>query len=281
MSKKKTRKAKHKAKVRELEELKLKALELESKIIEQKKENFKQLNIRNLKGLANTCNFLAPFVISAGLTVGGFNLFGGGLPFKLDKITKYKVYNMDYQTDGDIEIDEKYQTNRWFDSSLPSNTLIVHTPWEKQDEKYVRFKREYNITNLTTLNLFNAVLNEDSSYILQNLEDYKEEKQVVNELNPKEDNDYIIEASLHMLDEKDILKYNETDLKNIVISIVELILGLGIGGAFAYFRKFNYLHELKEANRVYSYNISIIKTMKQELKDINQKILSLELKGDK
>ncbi len=291
MSNRKTRKEKilaekrnknRKSQIKELEELKLKALELESRIIEQKKENFKQLNIRNLKVFANACNFAAPLVISAGITVGVFRLFGGGLPFHSDEITKYKAYNLDFKTDGYVTMDDEYRTNRWFDDSLQSNTLVVYTPWEEQDGKYVRFKREYDIGKLTTLDLYNAVLDEDYNYISENLEEYKEEKQVVNEIDQKEDSDYFFEASLHMLDKEDVLKYNETELKNIVITIIELVLGLGIGGAIAHFRDFEFLYELRRVNRDYNCKFSPIKPMNQELKDTNEKILSLtRTKGGK
>lgn len=284
MSNRKTRKKKQlaekrnkarNAQMKELEELRSKALELESKITKQRIENFKQLNIRNLKIFANACNFAAPFVISAGITVGVFRLFGGGLPFHSDEITKYKAYNLDFQTNGYVTMDDKYRTNRWFENSLPSNTLLVYTPWEEQDGQYVRFKREYDVGKLTTLDLYNAVLNEDYNYISENLKDYKEEKQVVNKKDPTDGNNYFFEASLHMLDEEDVLKYNETDLKNMVITIIELVLGLGIGGAIAYFRDFEFLYELREVNDNYSSKILSIKPMKKELKDINEKILSI------
>lgn len=268
--------------IKELEELKLKVLQLEKNILKQRKENLKQLNIRNLKVFVNTCNFVAPFVISAGLTVGVFRLFGGGLPFRLDEITKYKTYNLDFQTDGYVTMDDEYRTNRWFDDSLPSNTLVVYTPWEEQKGKYVRFKREYEIERLTTLDLYNAVLDEDYNYISENLNDYKEERQVTNEVNLAEDNNYFFEASLHMIDKEDVLKYNETDLKNMAITIIELVLGLGIGGVVAYLRDFEFLYEIKRVNDAYSYKISSIKPMKQELKDTNEKILSLtRVKGGK
>lgn len=288
MSNRKTRKEKIKSErrrqdqIKELEQLRAKALELQTRINKQKLENFKQLNIRNLKFFANTCNFVAPFVLTAGITVGAFRIFGGGLPFHSDEIIKYKVYNMDFQTNGYVTMDDEYRTNRWFDDSLPSNTLVVYTPWEEQDGQYVRFKREYDVGKLTTLDLYNAVLNEDYNYIAENLEDYKEEKQVANEIDPTDDNNYYFEASLHMLDKGDALKYNETDLKNMVITIIELVLGLGIGGAIAYFRDFEFLYELREVNDNYSYKVSSIKPMKQELKDTNEKILSLtRTKGGK
>lgn len=288
MSNRKTKKQKQQAEqrrmkdrktqIKELQELREKARILEKKISEQKRKNFKQLNIRNLRIFGNTCNFVAPFVISAGLTVGAFRLFGGGLPFHVDETTKYKTYSLDYQTSGYVTMDETYRTNRWFDDSLPSNELTIYTPWEYQDNQYVRYKRDYDIGTLDTLDLFDAVLEEDYAYITEHIKDYKEERQVVNSIEETEGLDYFFDASLHMLDKDDTLKYNETDLKNIIITIVELVLGLGIGGAVAYFRDFEYLWELRDTNRDYRYRIKAVKPMQEELTATNEKILSLSRK---
>lgn len=285
MSNRKTRKQKQqseqrrrKSQIKELQDLREKAIQLEKQIAEQKAENFKQLNIRNLKIFGNTCNFIAPFVISAGLTVGVFRLFGGGLPFHSDEIVKYKAYNLDYKTNGYVTMDESYRTNRWFDDSLPSNELTIYTPWEFKDNQYMRYKREYDISKLNTLDLFDAVLEEDYAYITNNIKEYKEEIQVVNSIEETEGQDYFFEASLHMLDKEDVLKYNETNLKNTIITIIELVLGLGIGGAIAYFRDFEYLWELKDANIDYHYRIKAIKPMQEELVATNEKILSLSRK---
>ena len=284
MSNRKTRKQKilaqkreeiRKTKIKELEELKLKVLELENKISEQKKENFKQFNIRNLKVFANACNFAAPFVISTGITIGLFKLFGGGFPFHSDEITKYKVYNLDFQTEGNITMDEEYRTDQLFDELLPDNSLVIYTPWEEQDEQYIRYKREYNLEDTTTLDLYNAVLDEDYNYISLNLKDYQEEKQIVNEINTEEKNGYFMEASLHMFNKEDVLKYDETALKNIVITIIELVLSLGIGGAIAHFRDFDFRYELRQTNEYYAYKIYAIEPLKQELEETNEKILSL------
>lgn len=267
-----------KSQIKELQELREKAIQLEKRIAEQKVENFKQLNIRNLRVFGNTCNFIAPFVISAGLTVGAFRLFGGGLPFHSDEIVKYKAYSLDYKTNGYVTMDESYRTNRWFDDSLPSNELTIYTPWEFKDNQYMRYKREYDISKLNTLDLFDAVLEEDYAYITNNIKEYKEEIQVANSIEETEGQDYFFEASLHMLDKEDVLKYNETDLKNTIITIIELVLGLGIGGAIAYFRDFEYLWELKDANNDYNYRIKAIKPMQEELVATNEKILSLSRK---
>lgn len=290
MSNRKTRKQKikseqkrnseRKVQIRELQKLKEQAELLEKRIHEQKKENFKQLNIRNLKIFGNTCNFIAPFVISTGITVGVFRLFGGGLPFHSDEVIKYKEYDLDFQTSGYVTMDESYRTNRWFDDSLPSNELIIYTPWELQDGQYVRFKREYDIEKLSTLDLYDAVLDENYEYIKENLKEYKEERQVVNSIEETEGTDYFFQASLHTLDKDDVLKYNETDLKNTVITVVELILGLGVGAVIAHLRDFEYLWELERVNDHYRYNIKAIKPMEQELSETKGKILSLSKSKD-
>lgn len=280
MSNRKTRKQKQqleqrKSRIKELQDLKEKKLQLEKQISEQKAENFKQLNIRNLKIFGNTCNFVAPFVITAGLTVGVFKMFGGGLPFHTDEITKYKLYNLDYQTNGYVTMEESYRTNGLLDDDLPSNELTIYTPWKYENSQYTRYKREYDIDKLNSLELFNAVLEEDYSYIEENLKDYKEEKQTVNSIDETEKMDYFFEVSLHMIDKDDTLKYNETDLKNIIVTIIELILELGISGTIAHYRKYNYLWKLERTNQDYNYRIKAIKPMQEELTLTNEKILSL------
>lgn len=281
MSNKKTRKEKIKLEKRrqyqlkELQELKEKVAKLEQELENWKLERFKQLNIRNFKLFAHTCNFLAPFALTASLTIGVFRFFGAGFPVYSDEIKKYKVYNLDYKTDCYVSMDNEYRTNRWFDDDLPNNYLVVYTPWEEQAGQYVRYKRNYNLDNFPLLDLFDAVLNENYSYILTNLTEYSEEKQVINEINLEKGNNYFFEASLHFLDDEDILKYNETDLKNIIITIIESVLTLGIGGVIAYRRDFRFLDEVNITNNEYKYKISLTNQKRQELATANEKIQTL------
>lgn len=279
MSNRKTKKQKQqleqrKSRIKELQDLKEKKLQLERQISEQKAENFKQLNIRNLKIFGNTCNFVAPFVITAGLTVGLFKMFGGGLPFHRDEVTKYKLYDLDYQSNVYVAMDESYRTDGVF-NNLSSNKLTIYTPWKYEDNQYIRYKREYDVDKLSSLELFNAILEEDYSYIEENMKDYKEEIQTVNRIDETEKTDYFFDASLHMLDKNDTLKYNETDSKNISITVTELIFVLGIGALLAHYRNFDYLYELSCINDDYNYEIETIKPMQEELALTNEKILSL------
>lgn len=259
----------------QINDLKCKVSELESKISEQKKENLKQFNIRNLKVFASTCNFVAPFVITTALTVGTIKLFCGSLPFYQDEITKYKTYHLKYQTDGEITMNDEYETNTLFDEGLPSSTLTIYTPLEKQNESYVRFKREYDIKT-SNLDLYNAVLAEDYNYIFENLKVYKEENQVINKIDYKENDKYFFEAELHIINKEDTLKYKESSLKNIIVTIANLTLGLGIGGLIAWARYFDFPDKLREINDDYQGQISPIEPIKQELLNTKKKILSLQ-----
>lgn len=289
MSKRKTRKEKViaserkmalDAQIKELEALKDKVLELEKTIAYRKKENFKQLNIRNLKVFASTCNFLAPFIVSTGLIVGVVYIGGGFLPFHIDEITTYKDYSLNFQTNGYVTMNEEYNPHEWYnETTSSSNKLTLYTPWELQDDYYIRFKREYNIGKLTTLDLYNAVLTEDYDYINENLKDYKEEKQIINEINLDE-NDYFLEASLYVTDIEDSLKYDETVLHDRVMAIIESVIGPLLGSGVAFSRNFKYLSKLKQINENYNYSIKNIESLEKELKETNVKILSLTQNED-
>ena len=263
-----------KSQIKELKILKEKAIKLEKEIVTQKKENKKQLRIRNFKIFTNTCNFAAPFVISAGLTVGVFKLFGGGYPFHVDEITKYKEYKLDYKTNGYVMMDESYTQKE----IVSSNELIIYTPWEYKEGKYIRYKREYNIGELSSLDLFDIVINEDYSYIKENLKDYKEERQEVSNISEINGQDYFFEVNLHFLDKNDILKYDETHIRNAILSVVETAIGLILGVVVTYFRNSRYIYKLKEINNTYHCNIVATKPMEEELELTNNKILLLSKK---
>lgn len=268
MSKKKNIKQ---IKIEKLQALREQAVFLESEISKQKEENRKLFKIRNLKIFGKTCNFLAPFVISTGLTVGVVKLFGGGFPFYVDENVNYKAYNLDYQTNGYVSMEDYYTSF----NDLQSNELVIYTPWEYENDQYIRYKRQYNINEVNILDLFDAVLEEDYDYIEENLKEYKEETQIINNIDENEWKEYYIDASLHMLDKKDILKYDETEFENTITTILDLVIGLGIGALVIHFRNFEYLRELRYINRAYHLNVKPIKPMQEELTMVNEKILSL------
>ena len=288
MSKKKKkdyeqRKRERQLKLKELRMLQEKALQLEKELELRKNERIRELNVRNLKIFVNTCNFLAPFVLTVGLTVGGFKLFGLGLPVRTDKIVNYKVYNLDYQTDGFVSMNEEYKTNRWFDYELPTNELTIYTPWELEENQYFRYKLDYTLGELKKLDLFNALLKEDY-YLIQatigeKIKYYKQEKQVIENVQDIENSDYYFKANLTVLDEEDTLVYDETKLKNILVSISELLIISSIGVFLTRLRKFKYRDNLREINNCYKDKVNNIQILEHELESTNKKILALQRKG--
>lgn len=280
MSKKKKRKTKKQKnnsinrRLQELEVLKEKVSEYENKISEQKKNNFKEFNIRNLKIFAGTCNLLLPFVVIGGVAVGGFKVCNGGLPFYRDDITKYKKYELEYETNADINANIEYVRNEWWTDALPSDSLTICTPWEKEGDSYVRYKREYDLPDDCFSDLYEAIFKKDYDYIEKNYEKSKEEKEVSNFI-IDDVNDHIVEAKLYKIDSDDFIKFPESAKKNKIITIIQIIITLGVGGFIVHVRDFDYLDYLKEANEDYHSNKKPIGPLEDELEATKKKILTL------
>lgn len=255
----------------ELNQLKAQKTQLETKLTMQKAYNSEHLKIRNLRIFKSTCNLLIPFVISAGVIVGAGKVIADGLPFYVDEITKYKTYSMEYQSDAFVTLDEQYKK-----FSTAESSLVVYTPWELENDKYVREKREYDLDGFNNLELFDAVLKEDYDHLLELIKnyEYKLERQTINSID-EEKKDYYFEASLNMIDKEDTLTYRESDSINLGGSYAELILILLFGCLFTIIREFDYLEEIRKINSTYRHSRKDLEPIKQEIQQLNQKILSL------
>jgi len=147
----------------QLEKFKKEVLDLESQIKVCRKENFKKYNIRNLKIFGSICNFAAPFVLSAGITIGTVSVLGGGLPFTKDKITKYKHHLLEYKSNGVISSYENYQKSK----KTSDSNLSIYYPLEKNEEGlYERNVREYSLEEVDFDELYEHILNNDYNFLL-------------------------------------------------------------------------------------------------------------------
>ena len=234
---------------------------LEDQLSYEKKNKIKNFHIRNLKVFEATCKFTAPFAIFTGIFIGVVNFFGGGLPFHKDDIPSYKVYSLELNN-NEIETYEGYYPLGIFDSL-------------QKNGEYTRFKREYNFYDSVTLSLYNAIIESNYDYVKETLKDYKEEIQKTNIIN-NENNDYIVEASIHLFDKEDILFCKEEDIKNIFVTLVEMIFGSVFGYIINRLRRFNYCSKLQKINDEYYLEIALFNETKKELSDVNKKILSLK-----
>jgi len=251
-------------KLKKQQELKV----LEDKLQELKEEkrarqirNLKNLGIRNLKFFGYACNFIMPYVVTAGITIGAFKIFNGGLPFAKDDIIKYKMINLESDASENILVEEKYQENHWYSDAIPSSSLQIVYPWiESPGVGYTQVTRYYDVS--TSTELINAIIEKNIEKINELLPKYDEEIKQTNEYKNTDEKPTII-ANIHFLNKKDVLKYSESDLKNIIITSTEILLTFIIGSLVAYFRHFNIIISIKDTNQ--QYKIESTKTLNNEI----------------
>lgn len=264
--------------IAQLEELKKQAETLKIKISKQKLDNFKQFNVRNIRVVGKTFNFLLPFAFASGLTVAGGVLIDLGHPFIKDKIVEYKEYDLDYKTDGYVSLEEFYKKNSWCNVSSSKGELLVYTPWEQEDDHYTRKKLNYSLAESNMMELMNAVLEENFNYIDENLDVSDEEIQITNSIESYKDQEYFIDANLHTLNKNDTFNYDESGKRNALVTIGELVLALGAGFILDRYRNFDYRTEINSINNDYSSSKEELLASKKQLNDTNKKILTLSRK---
>ncbi len=284
-SKRKTRNQKIKyqqereLKIKELKKLKQQTIELEKKIKLEEKVVRKAKTVRNLKLFMSVCEFSVPFVVVSALAVGGLNVLGLGLPFRKDSYKKEKLYSLEYQTDGYIEIDEHYKNNNWLNKSLPENELKIYSPWLK--DKYGSYKRtvkSYSISSLNDTKIFDAILNEDIDYINENYSEYSEYEEETNEVSFQYEKN-IIKANLNFFDEKDTIKLCESDSRNKIVTGIEIAITIVGGIIFAAKTRFSIVDSVMFITSEYKQKIIPLNKLKEELEQKQQKILSLTQGG--
>ena len=273
MSKRKTRKEKIKSQERlEFNRIEIKKLEedliiIEHKINDYENKKIKNACLKNLKIFGSVCNFMMPFVIISGITVSGVNYCGFGFPFIKDDIKKLKKYTLDYETNGNIESEERYLMNNIFDSpAISYNELTIYSPWTlTEDNLYERTIKTFDInSNTSSVSLYNAILNKDVERIEEIFPNYTLETETTNQISSIND-DYIIDAHLDFLDSKDILTYKENSSTNIFVTFLELLICLRIPSFISYRRSFSLVDSIKNINKKYE-------SQKEELRDLYEQL---------
>ena len=250
--------------------------------IQLKKEiefSYKEVKkVRNLRIFKGACKFIYPFIVSTGIVVGGFKLFGFGFPFNMDKEKKYKAYELDFQTGGSLYSDETYVKNEWYSDKIKSN-IKLYSPWKKEENNYSRIKRLYEIKNLDDINIYNAVIFEDYNYIMNNIIDYTEEIQYTPNIDITKNNNYWMSANITLLDKNDFIVSLEDETDNLWSTILCTLVILASYTSIESLRKYRFLKDIKNINSDYKFNMQTIKIQEDELNNINQKLL-IKTKGD-
>lgn len=261
----------------ELQKLKREAELLDTKINVLKKQILIMKNRRNIKILGTICNYSIPYVVSATIAISVLCFFEQGFPFIKDNVTKEKKYILDYQDKNNIYCEEFYQDSS-SDFELQENKLIYYSSWNLVKEGvYQRQKITYKISEECNRDLLDAILNEDIYYIFNNIDDYTLETEVstIVPIN----NEAQVQAFLNFYDKNDYIEVAESNLRNTIVTLSELIFTIAVGLIVQKNRKFNLKEKINdiifdfndEADKLYNLEISREK--------LAQKILSIQKRG--
>ena len=124
---------------------------------------------------------------------------------------------------------EEYSDDYNFYSANNDNSLILYHPWKKDENgNYSRKITTYKKDELDSIKLYKAVINDDYKYIIDHLKDFEESIETSNYIK-EETNEYIIKSNLSIFNKNDIIYEDESKIKNVLITLIELIGIMGIG----------------------------------------------------
>lgn len=233
---------------RKISQLNIKIKQLQIAKQEQIITNIKNMGIRNLRLCKHTLKFIVPYAVTIGITVSGFKLCAGGLPFHKDDVARLGRTDLTSNASEGINMQKKYVIYNWFTDALPKSHLKIIYPYQEVKGLYVRIIRDYNVS--VTKELIEAVIKEDTGAIESLLSKYEEEIETTNEL-PKEPFKEEIDAELHFVDTEDKIVFSESNLKNNVITGIELVIFLVIAVLITKLREFDYLEAIKADRKTY------------------------------
>lgn len=270
-SKRRKKEKKRKENIQKILELKERREELEKELSVLDKEKKKRFLIKNLRIFKEACNFVMPYVVVGGVLSGFIAYSGGGWPVINDNIVKYKENDLEYSTGDDLLLESHYRTFNWGDNSLPDSTLIIKTPWKKDNDQYKRFIRTYSIPDNMDESLYEAIIKKDYQKINDLLE-YDEEVETRNTEIVNNSKNYEVEAKIYTKNIEDVLNYPESNSRNVFVTVLEAFITALFGSGLAKIRDFDFRDELRRIDNLYMYEIRMIIPVEDELLLVNEEI---------
>lgn len=255
----------NKSRIKELKKVKN---SLEKQLKEAKFNQFLYFNYRNVAIIGSTINFLTPYLLSAAVFVGGVKILNGGYPFVTDQDRKYRQYSFDYKSSAYTIMQDEYVEG----NTLPNIEMTIFTPWELIDNQYVRYQRSYSLKEFDYFELKDAVLNNDIYYIENNFKNYSETKHISNNIDSLNNNDFYFDVKLFYRDKNDFMYWEESVLKNSVISTLEILCVSWLGTYIVSKRKFSYIASIKSINLNYQNIKNEKREVMNKLDEVNSKI---------
>lgn len=226
-------------------EMKKEINKLETQLKYIKLINLKIKAIKNLKISLKVSQAAAPYILCCSIIAGTFKLTGLGLPFyNGDKFNHISQKMKEFDNLGNIRYEQQYQP---FEND--ENVLYYHTNWQPSDEQfYSRDIQTYKLGELKEediLKLFNLQEQELNDILGDPI---KISKEISNNIEKELSTDIYFQAVIYSTDSNDYITEKETNLQNIIITILYIFITtipcFGISGFRYFFSSFNLKNEI-------------------------------------
>lgn len=266
---------------KEIEKLTEKSNDLCRKIKKDGSQLVKAKFVRNLKIFGSLLSFISPFCIVGTIVTGSFYVLDAGLPFIKDKEKNYKKYSYE-SINGIVTLEESYDGGVGHKINYGTTIFDVYSPWIENSAGYERRIRHYKEDNLTDVNLYKALMDNNIDYIYSNYNYIDEEIEYSNNLsNEKLDGTFIISGVLDCIDKNDYILTTESDTENNVTTTCDLCLTLLSSAFWIKLRKYKLKTKIKLYMSEYDNRKKKFESNKEDLEHIQNKIKALSKWVDK
>lgn len=248
----------------------LKELRQEITTLEEKIEHEKQINKiittkRNIKISLCYIQWLAPYILTAGLMAYGFKSLGYGLPFYNNDNLKISSRKMkEFDNLGNVRYEQQYAD---FESQI--NTISYYHKWQKDNNGfYTRTIETYELDKLNELDELEIIelFTKENSLNLNN-PTYVKKETIYNPTEEELSKEEYFKVVIYSVDEEDYIIRKETTEENLVVTITYISFTLLLEIILA---------NLRTATSKFNLKRSITK-IKEKYPNINNEVLIKKL----
>ena len=201
-------------------EMRKEIIKLENEIKHSKIGNTKVYALRGLKIVLRTGQLIAPFVVTAGITIGGFAALGG-TPFYRDKHKQKLEMMKELDSLGNIRYEQQYE-----EYSNSSSVISYYSKWNfVEDNLYSRDIETYALGDITEEQIL-KLINDDVQSLREILgEPISKKKETRNNLTEEElQSDPFLQAMIYSKFDDDFIMVKESSSDNIVLTLLWVLV---------------------------------------------------------
>lgn len=193
---------------------------LENEIKHSKIGNTKVYALRGLKIVLRTGQLIAPFVVTAGITISGFAALGG-TPFYRDKHKQKLEMMKELDSLGNIRYEQQYE-----EYANSSSVISYYSKWNfVEDNLYSRDIETYALGDITEEQIL-KLINDDVQSLREILgEPISKKKETKNNLTEEElQSDPFLQAMIYSKFDDDFIMVKESSSDNIAITLLWVLV---------------------------------------------------------